>query len=279
MLMNLHTHTLHSPDGEDTVSERVAEAKRLGLRYMAVTDHVELNRFLPASEYGAVPSVIFDYDSRKVFEDSLADVTEQKSRCEGLTLLCGAEFGQIPCDIALGERLYADPRLDLVIGSVHELPGMPDFYFINYNAVDTRKLITEYFEEVLRLARTDCYDILGHLTYALRYLPRRADYDISPHLPVIDEIYRVIIAKGKALELNGSMLKKPDGVTDPDFALLKRYRAAGGRLLTISTDAHHMRYLGYKVNDLEQMARDAGFEELTVYQKHQPVAVALPKTD
>lgn len=274
--MNLHTHTGHSPDAApDTVAERVAAANAMGLQYMAVTDHVEINRYYPAAFYHAKDTEKVLYNSEAVWKGSAAETAAAQGNTGALTLLCGAEFGQIPQNPVLAGILYRDARLDLVIGSVHELPGMDDFYFLDYPHLDVPALMQAYFEEVLRLAQTDCYDILGHLTYGTRYLPNRADYDLTPHLPVIDEIFRTVIAKGKAVELNGSNLKADVPFTDPDVSLIRRYRELGGRYLTLSTDAHETKYVGYKMDVLEQLARDAGFTELTYFRKHQPVLVPL----
>ena len=274
--MDLHTHTGHSPDAApDTVAERVAAANAMGLQYMAVTDHVEINRYYPAAFYHAKDTEKVLYNSEAVWKGSAAETAAAQENTGALTLLCGAEFGQIPQNPVLAGILYRDARLDLVIGSVHELPGMDDFYFLDYPHLDVPALMQAYFEEVLRLAQTDCYDILGHLTYGTRYLPNRADYDLTPHLPVIDEIFRTVIAKGKAVELNGSNLKADVPFTDPDVSLIRRYRELGGRYLTLSTDAHETKYVGYKMDVLEQLARDAGFTELTYFRKHQPVLVPL----
>lgn len=274
MIMNLHTHTHHSPDGADeTVAQRVAMAKECGLKIMAVTDHCEVNRYFPAEYYHAQETRIFDYNSKGVFDGSLEETAAEQKKNPDFILLCGTELGQIPQDVARSQMLYNDPRLDLAIGSVHELPDMPDFYFLDYSQYDVSALITAYFDEVLRLAKTDCYDILGHITYALRYLPNREQYDIAPHMPVIEEIFRTVITKEKAIELNGSMLKKEKPFTDPDLKLLKMYHEMGGKYLTLSTDAHDGIYLGYGMDVLEQMAKDAGYNKLTYYVKHSPVMV------
>lgn len=275
MIMNLHTHTHHSPDAHQTVAERVEAANRLGLRFMAVTDHVEINRYYPAEYYHAEPSDMYFYDGKGVFEDSMASVAAAQADCAPLVLLAGAEVGQIPQDPEKSALIYQDPRVDLVIGSVHELPGRPDFYFLNYDEEDIPALVTAYFEEVLRTAQSDCYDILGHLTYGLRYLPDRRAYDLTPHLELIDEILMTVIRKQKAIELNGSGLRKPQLYIDPDLVLVKRYRELGGRYLTISTDAHDTKYLGFGIDLLEDMARTAGFSELTVFRKHEPFTVSL----
>ena len=62
---------------------------------------------------------------------------------------------------------------------------------------------------------------------------------------------------------------------DRNLVLVKRYRELGGTYLTISTDAHDTRFLGFGIDLLEDMARTAGFSELTVFQKHEPFTVSL----
>ncbi len=275
MIMNLHTHTHHSPDARNTVAERVEAANKAGLRYMAVTDHVEINRYYPAAYYHAVETDEYFYDGRGVFEGSVQETLEEAARCAPLVLLAGAEIGQIPQDIEKSALIYNDPRTDIILGSVHELPGRPDFYFLDYAKENIPALVTAYFEEVLRLAQTDCYDVLAHLTYGLRYLPNRRAYDITPHLDLIDEVLKTVIRKGKAIELNGSGLRKPQPYIDPDLILVKRYRDLGGKYLTISTDAHDTQFVTFGIDLLEDMARTAGFSKLTVFQKHEPFFVTL----
>ncbi|MBQ6041199.1 MAG: histidinol-phosphatase HisJ family protein [Oscillospiraceae bacterium] len=275
MIMNLHTHTHHSPDAAQTVAERITAANALGLKYMAITDHVEINRYYPAEYYHAEETEEYFYNGKGVFEASAAETESLKATCAPLTLLTGAEIGQIPQDIEKSALIYNDPRVDLILGSVHELPGRPDFYFLDYAKEDIPALVTAYFEEVLRLAQTDCYDILAHLTYGLRYLPNRRAYDLTPHRGLIDEILMTVIRKGKAIELNGSGLRKPQPYIDPDLMLIKRFRELGGEHLTISTDAHDTKYLGFGVDLLEDMARTAGFDRLTVFRRHEPCFVNL----
>lgn len=276
MIMDLHTHSQNSPDAaRQTVAERAAAAEKLGLRFMAVTDHIEINRWFPAEYYNAEESEMYAYNGIGILESSLTETTAAAKQSGTVKILCGAEIGQIPQDPERAAQVYADPRLDLVIGSVHELPDMADFFFLDYETINIPALMDAYFSEVLKTAQTDCWDVLGHLTYGLRYLPDREGYSIARHLPVIDEIFRTVIEKDKAIELNGSGLKYDVPFTDPDLTLLRRYRDLGGRRLTLSSDAHDTKYLGYKMDVLENMAREAGFTELTYFEKHVPKQVKL----
>ena len=55
---------------------------------------------------------------------------------------------------------------------------------------------------------------------------------------IIDEILKMIIAKGIALEVNTSSLSLALGDFVPDTEILKKYKAMGGYLITIGSDAH-----------------------------------------
>ena len=54
----------------------------------------------------------------------------------------------------------------------------------------------------------------------------------------LDPILRYLIDNGKALEVNTAGLKKGLPWPNPHMEILKRYRALGGELITIGSDAH-----------------------------------------
>ena len=51
-LIDMHTHTGFSPDGEGTVEQSLAKAKELGLAAFAITDHCDCNFRYKADQYG-----------------------------------------------------------------------------------------------------------------------------------------------------------------------------------------------------------------------------------
>lgn len=276
MIMDLHIHSHHSHDAaKESICEYLYVAESMNLQYIAITDHVEINRFFPCEYYHTSESDICSYNNRKVFSESVAEILENQPKSKKVKLLCGAEVGQICQNIELATMIYQNPNIDLIIGSVHELPGLPDFYYLDYENMDIDKLVNDYFMEVLKTARTDCYDILAHLTFGLRFIPNREKYDLKPHYPIIDEIFMTLIEKRKSLELNGSGLKSPIPYTDPGIDLLCRYYQLGGRLLTLGSDSHDKASLGSCIDLLEKIAYVVGFSELTWYDKHIPHKVQL----
>ena len=57
------------------------------------------------------------------------------------------------------------------------------------------KLLDEYFSELLKICRWGKFDVLGHLTYPLRYIVEREGYypDLQPFEGQIERIFNILI--------------------------------------------------------------------------------------
>jgi histidinol-phosphatase (PHP family) len=70
-----------------------------------------------------------------------------------------------------------------------------------------------------------------------------------------------MIAHNVALEVNTSTLEKA-GFTLPSREVLALYRACGGRLLTLGSDAHDPKGLTRGFSQAKKLLRELGFTEL-----------------
>ena len=87
-----------------------------------------------------------------------------------LNLLCGVELGQILHDIEAAKLVNADSRVDFIIGSVHQVMGEQDFYFIDYEKLtmdDIYDLLERYFRDDLDDDRL--YYIYENIPYITPY--------------------------------------------------------------------------------------------------------------
>ena len=99
-LIDMHTHTGFSPDGEGTVEQSLAKAKELGLAAFAITDHCDCNFRYKADHYGG-PEALKDgmmYGSGEYAPASITAQYEAAQHLEGLNFLCrnvSADIGGI----------------------------------------------------------------------------------------------------------------------------------------------------------------------------------------
>lgn len=277
--IDCHTHTEISPDSEAKFADMLAAAQNAGLAAYAVTDHIELCRYYPQGYYKARPrngEDFFNYAER--WERSMTQNSLAKDLCGGkMQFISGIELGEPDVDFALGESLYRDKRLDFTIASLHELQGKLDFYFLDYRKEDVGALLTRYFDTLLSIAKWGYYDVLGHITYPLRYIEGDAGIpvDMTAYRDVIAEIFKAVIAGGKGIELNTSGYRQSYGKPFPDAQLLRLYRDLGGRILSLGSDAHRPEDVAGGIAQGAALAQSAGFDQVCCFVQHEPHFISL----
>ncbi len=281
-LIDCHTHTSFSIDSTANIREMIDRAVALGLRAFSVTDHCECNRWY-GKEYYDNPTTYLYFNFGQNFEDSVAEVTRLKEEYDGqIELICGVELGQAHQERDIAQKVVEDPRVDFIIGSVHQLRGEEDFALIDYTGYTKETvyaLLTRYFAEVLELCRWGKFDILGHLTYTLRYMEGNAgiQVDMRKYDDIIDEILKTVIAAGKGIEINTSGLRQAYGDTFPSERYVRRYRELGGEILSLGSDSHVVADVGRGIREGAEIARRAGFRYVTYFKEHTPVFIPLPE--
>lgn len=261
-----HNHSSCSPDGNDTVLEMRRRAQELGLWAHTLTDHCECQNF--PDRY------------RPRVEMAFAEMSLQVPQGGRTRFYKGIELGQPNQDpdsaaLALEGRDY-----DFVIGSIHNIRGYEDFFYLDYSQVEPGfidALLTTYWEEEREVIAWGQFDALGHLTYPLRYIEgdHGIPVDLSKHQEAIDGIFRALIDSGKALEVNTSGLRQKIGRALPDLPLVRRYRELGGELVTLGSDAHCAEDLGKGIEAGMDLLREAGFRRFAVYEQHKPILLPL----
>lgn len=268
IIMDCHNHSDLSPDAEDTAEDMVLQACKLSINYYAVTDHMEVNQYHDFPEY--------DYKAARKRALELIPALQEKYG-DKLNFGFGIELGQ-PCeDKALAEEILSTGCYDFVIGSLHSCKGYDDFYFLDYAKTDAYFILDLYFEQVLEMAKWGKFDVLGHLTYPLRYITGEhgIEIDMSRYEGIIKEIFKALIKNDCGIEINSSGLRQKIGVPMPNEYYVKMYYDLGGRILTLGSDAHRTEDLGKGIADCAKIAKKVGFKELTFFKDRKPQFIKL----
>lgn len=263
--VDLHMHTDNSDDAQHSVILMCEYAQRRGLRAVAITDHCECNRYKTDR---------FDRAIRQSFFES---VKARASFRGSLVVLAGMELGQALQNIKAAEDALAANPYDFVIGSLHNVEGEADFWKVDYTQKDPHELLDRYFQEVYELVRWNRFDSLAHLTYPLRYIVgvEHIDVDLKQWSEPIDEILKMLASNGKALEINTSGLRQPYGKALPHLEIVRRFHQLGGEYITVGADAHCCEDVGANIEDGLQIALQAGFRYVSLYQHREPMPVPI----
>lgn len=261
-----HTHTRFSTDSAAEPLLMLKTAKEKKLPVLCFTDHFDLD--FPSD----TESFLFD---PKDYFTELSALREQ-TRNEETRLNLGIEIGlrRDRADLCeeLNRVLPAYP-FDYVIGSVHIVDDL-DPYHEEYWRRNKNGLL-RYFEDTYEnVKQYQNFDSLGHLDYAVRYLPdsvsTEKDYRPMDYLDLFTEIFKILISNGKALEINTNGLRRGLSFPHPKKELLKLYASLGGELVTLGSDAHKEQDIAAGFDTAVSVLRDCGFRYYAVFTNRKP---------
>ncbi len=226
-----HTHSVYSFDGKASVDALCRSATKKGISLLAITDHCDIDCI--------VAGIYPPFDEAAVRRD----IEAAKAAYAGkLTLVRGVELGQpglCPEEVNAFLRRGA---YDFVIGSCHNLAGVPDFFFLNYTHMPEVLLADLYRRSLLQLTETAALPgihTIAHILYPLRYMAVSGrKLELSRFEGDFRALFSVMRENGVALELNMKGLRKGDVTWDEEGYVLRLWRDAGGRLVTVGSDAH-----------------------------------------
>lgn len=262
--MDMHTHSDHSFDGNHSCILLCENAVEKGMDGIAITDHCEIDAK--------------NFDFRAFCSNQIVETFKAKKFFEGrLLVLQGIELGQAVYNLELSNRILGKYKYDFVLGSIHNLRDMDDFFYLDFNKYDVNELLEQYFDTLIELCNWGGFDSLAHLTYPLRYIAARTDLkiDLNKYSDKIEFILKSLIQNGKALEINTSGLFQEIKDFLPNKSIVKWYKDLGGEYITIGSDSHFCNKLGNGIEEGMKMAKECGFDNFTIYQNRAPIVLPI----
>lgn len=259
-LFDYHIHSFHSTDGHDSIFEICKRAIKIGLKEIVITDHFE-----------PTPTNI-DYTPYKPYDYWLDVALANEYYKKDLRVKIGVELGQPHLFMASSEALTKSLPYDYVIGSAHKFPTGMDCSEINYMDYSIEDICELYLNQLKELAKTADFDCIGHLDLIKRYCTETYGQRITLAVQreLLSEVFKILIARGKGIEINTSGLRQFPKETMPGVDVLKIYRDLGGEILTLGSDAHFAKDVGKGIKVAVENAKQAGFRYLTLFNSRNP---------
>ncbi len=259
-LTDYHVHSDISEDCSASMWDMVRAEAEAGVGVVCFTNHCDLFRW-----QNDAPN-----PRCRVITSASAEKLREMRQAHRLPIevRLGLELSEGHRDPTLAAELASDSALDFVLGSLHMLPGLGDFYFLTYTDVEQcMSLFDLYLDELQQIAELDFYDALAHLGYGRRYM-RRAGVDAAMTLArfgdKVEHLLRTVIDKGKGLEINCSGIRDGCGPF-PSEEILRLYRSLGGEIITAGSDAHTPEDAAKGLREGCRILRQCGFAYITVF--------------
>lgn len=259
-MYDMHNHTLYSDDSNATMQSMIEAGIQQSLKGIAITDHYDPD--YPTPEFQFTP----DFPA---YQNEMEELREKYG--DKIQVIRGIEIGiqhgstLDKCKLAAKEYPY-----DFILGSFHCAHGK-DLYTDYFDGWTVEEAYHGFYQYVLDcIDKYDDFDVLGHINIVDRYTSRIPVYD--PYMEEIEAILRVLVDKGKGLEINTSSFRYNLGdVTTPSKEILALYKEVGGEIITLGSDAHSPRHVGYKLDWAENFAKSLGFRYSAHYKNRVPI--------
>ena len=260
---HIHTHFSFDGDPGATVRAICRAALARGVKEITVTDHCDIN--------GEVEGIYPHYEMEQARDEVLAARAEFAGQ---LIVNWGVELGQPHQYPREAAALIEAGNFDFVLGSMHNLTGVPDFFLLRYEDMSDvllHQLFGRALNEAFEVIRFPGVHTLAHLTYPLRYMARAGrQFDLTPHIPVIKTLFAEMVDRGVDLEVNFSTLRNGLGFAMPDADVLQLWTAAGGDRVSLGSDAHKPDDVAGGMDDALALLRRCGIEKTVTYRGGQP---------
>lgn len=259
---DFHTHTGFSDDCDISYRDMIAGAYERGVRTLAVTDHYD----------PGYPDPEFPFILR--FEEYQKSLEEIRNEYAGrMDIKIGLEVGILQGQFEAANEIINAYPYDFILGSFHCYRDW-DLYKFDYSSIEHSKLLEDFYVWMYEcLKEFSNFDVVGHFSILDRYIGKL--YDYNPVEDVIDEILKILVARGKGLEINTSSFKYGTGTWLPRESILRRFKELGGEVLTFGSDSHYPEYYQYHFNDAVELAKSIGFRYHCKFTQRKPEFVKL----
>ena len=268
-MFNSHVHSQFSSDCSASSEEMCRAAAAKGMCGIAFTDHCALDSYITENSY------------RNALAAAKAAKELAKKYSDSLTVTSGIEMGEAVRKPDYAERIIKAADFDIVLMSVHNVfinNSSAHLARLDFSAMtdsEIKKIIAAYFRDLKDSVIHTDFDVCAHLTLPLRYITGvyGRKLDIGEFSAETEAVLKLLINRGKALEINTSDLCRAFHDFMPCESVIRRYRELGGELVTIGTDAHVPENIDSGFEDGVKLLKKCGFEAYYRYESRKPVKV------
>lgn len=266
ILSDYHVHSCFSGDCQTQMQSVIEYAISHNVTNLCFTDHHDLD--FPYEK------ICFELD----IDAYINQFIEMKSFFEKkINLFLGIELGIQPHLYNRLSTLINKYPFDFILASSHLSKGIDPYDPVFYEGKTKKESYQIYFEEILyNVKHYNDYDVYGHLDYAIRYAPYEdKSYAYETYKEILDELLKAIIDNNKGIEINTSGYRKNLNNTHPSTEVINRYKALGGEIITLGSDAHLPDHLCADFDLASEILKKAGFKYYTIFKKRKAEFIKL----
>lgn len=287
LFFDYHTQALdHGLNKPIRVEETVETAIDRKLSAICLTDHFPLpNEFGDPTDEKDCTMNLSRYP---IYLEKIRKAKQKFS--DKIEILFGAEFDWLPNYQVWIRKQISTYQFDYIIGSVHFLGIIKDKnggrnFIIDYTKEEFKKglsfykniqsLITKYYLEVQKMAKTKLFDSVGHFDLIKKYNDGTLfSYEEQWYKDLLLETLNVLTDTKIVLEINTAGWDKACKEQYPSLWILKEARKRNMKI-TMGSDAHVPENVGRNLDKAVKIAKLAGFKSLVRFKNRKKMEIKI----
>jgi len=259
-MFDYHAHSHFSSDCDASMEDMVKGAIDNNLKELCFTDHVDYDY--------QDPSIHFDIDF-EAFDETFFALKEKYAH--SINLKKGVEIGIQPHVIDDSSKLVKEGTFDFVICSIHTCDRLDLYRGDFYHNKTAEEVWVTYLKEAIHCAEHfNDFSVFGHLDIPKRYNEEAGNVPLKQFRPYFDQLFKVLIDKEKGIEVNTSGFKNAFKQPLPSYEIIRWYKEAGGKIITLGSDSHTPEHPGFYFKDVIKELKSIGFDSICTFDNMKP---------
>ena len=264
-MIDSHNHTSFSEDCKIPLNEMIESAISKGIKHYTITDHLDLDyqdkRF----------TFSLDHQARRE-----AILKAQAFYKPKINIYYGLECGVQPHIIKEAEDIIKKEQFDFVIASMHTTHKKDLYTQAFYHGLTPLEAYKAYINEFAWCCEVmNEFSVVGHLDIVKRYDLSLNEVNLEDVKDEICQLLKIIIEKGKGIEINTSGFNDIFQHAFPHPTILKWYKELGGSIITLGSDAHFPEKIAQHYEEALNQIESCGFENITVFKHMKPFEIPI----
>lgn len=264
-MIDAHNHTFFSEDCEASLDSMIESAISKGIKHYTITDHLDLD----------YQDKRFKFDLNHRERKEAIQIAQEKYK-DKIEIYYGLECGVQPHIIKEAEEIIKNEGFDFVIASMHTTHKKDLYNQDFYQGLTPLEAYKAYLKEfTICLDSMNQYSVVGHLDIVKRYDTSLHQVSLEDVKEEIHDLLRVVISKGKGIEINTSGYRDAFNHAFPHPQILAWYQELGGYLITLGSDAHFPERIAQFYPKALECLESLGFNNIAVFKEMKPFFISI----
>lgn len=269
MLTDYHNHLERGTLTLDYLKQFTDAAEKKGIEHFGISEH--------AYHFYQTADILRNswVDERRFYDMDDYVKLFNHAWSENIDVKMSIEMDYTPGKHTEMEKFIMSYNFDYVIGSIH---WIGDFgidlaeYRREWDKRDINEVYKLYFDQVVTLAHSNLFDIIGHidLVKIFKYVPTDEDFLLEQY----DRATTALAQSKTCVEISTAGLRKPTQTLYPDKRLLQMCHNKNIPIV-LSSDAHVPEHVGADYDQALKLAKEVGYNEIMTFSKGERKAYPL----